>query len=52
MVLVEPSEADRQLLKKLTAEVVVPKWAARCSAQCVADFNATIGKGMNITAKK
>lgn len=52
MVLVEPSEADRQLLKKLTAEVVVPKWAARCSAQCVADFNATIGKSMNITAKK
>jgi len=52
MVLVEPSEADRQLLKKLTAEVVVPKWAARCSAQCVADFNATIGKAMNITAKK
>jgi len=52
MVLVEPSEADRQLLKKLTAEVVVPKWAARCSAQCVADFNATIGKEMNITAKK
>ena len=52
MVLVEPSEADRQLLKKLTAEIVVPKWAARCSAQCVADFNATIGKAMNITAKK
>lgn len=52
MVLVEPSEADRQLLKKLTAEVVVPKWAARCSAQCVADFNDTIGKAMNITAKK
>lgn len=52
MVLVEPSEADRQLLKKLTAEVVVPKWAARCSAQCVADFNATIGKAMDITAKK
>lgn len=52
MVLVEPSEADRQLLKKLTAEVVVPKWAARCSAQCVADFNATIGKAMDIAAKK
>ena len=37
---------------ELTSEVVVPKWAARCSAQCVADFNATIGKAMNITAKK
>lgn len=52
MVLVNPSDADRQLLKKLTSEVVVPKWAARCSAQCVADFNATIGKSLNITAKK
>ena len=52
MVLVEPSEADRQLLTKLTADVVVPKWAARCNAQCVADFNSTIGKTLNITAKK
>ena len=35
MVLVQPSEADRALLKKVTQEAVLPKWAARCSAQCV-----------------
>jgi hypothetical protein len=30
----------------------VPKWAARCSAQCVKDFNDTIGKLRGITARK
>ena len=52
MKLVEPSEADRALLKKITAETVVPKWAARCSAECVKDFNDTIGKLLHITAAK
>lgn len=52
MTLVEPSDADRALLKKVAAEVVVPKWAARCSAECVADFNETIGKKLGITASK
>jgi len=52
MVLVKPTDADRQLLKKVTQEVVVPKWAARCSAQCVQSFNQTIGKKLGITAKK
>lgn len=52
MKLVEPTEADRELLKKIAAETVVPKWAARCSAECVQDFNATIGKKLGITASK
>ncbi|MFP5404824.1 MAG: TRAP transporter substrate-binding protein, partial [Gammaproteobacteria bacterium] len=52
MKLVEPSEADRELLKKITAQTIVPKWAARCSAECVKDFNDTIGKLLNITASK
>jgi TRAP-type C4-dicarboxylate transport system substrate-binding protein len=52
MKLVEPTAADRELLKKIMADVVVPKWAARCSAQCVKDFNDTIGKLRGITAKK
>lgn len=52
MKLVAPTDADRALLKKITAETVVPKWAARCSAECVADFNDTIGKALGITAKK
>lgn len=52
MTLVNTSDADRQLLKKITQESVVPKWAARCSAQCVASFNETIGKQLGITASK
>lgn len=52
MALVVPTEADRQLLKKLTADAVVPKWAKRCSADCVKDFNDTIGKKLGITAQK
>jgi hypothetical protein len=51
MVLVQPSAADRELLQK-TRQSLIDKWAARCSAQCVADFNATIGKELNVTAKK
>ncbi len=52
MVLVEPTDEDRALLKKTFAEVVLPKWAARCSAQCVNDFNATVGKIIGATASK
>lgn len=52
MILVEPTDADRALLKKITAETVVPKWAARCSAECVKEFNDTIGKIVGITASK
>ncbi|GAA5234766.1 TRAP transporter substrate-binding protein [Verticiella sediminum] len=52
MTLVEPSEADRELLKKVTQEAVLPKWAARCSEQCVTDFNATIGKVLGVTASR
>lgn len=52
MVLVEPTEEDRVLLKKVLNEAVLPKWAARCSQQCVDDFNATIGKELGLVAKK
>ena len=52
MKLVEPTEADRALLKKITADTIVPKWAARCSAECVKDFNDTIGKQLGLTASK
>ena len=51
MVLVQPSEADRAQLARIS-EVVLSKWAARCSAQCVTDWNATVGKLLKVTAKK
>ena len=52
MKLVQPTDADRELLKKVLNDAVLPKWAARCSAQCVQDFNATIGKELGLQAKK
>ncbi len=52
MTLVVPSEEDQELLKKMLNETIVPKWAARCSDQCVSDFNETVGKVIGVTAKK
>ena len=52
MILVQPSAADKELLRKVVNETMLPKWAARCSAQCVADFNGSIGKLLNVSAKK
>ena len=52
MVLVKPTQADLATLKQLAAQKVLPKWAARCSAQCVADFNQTVGKIAGVTARK
>lgn len=52
MKVVQPSAADKALLKKVVAETMIPKWAARCTAECVADFNQTIGKAVGIVAKK
>jgi TRAP-type C4-dicarboxylate transport system substrate-binding protein len=52
MVLVSPSEADRALLKRVMNEAVLPKWAARCSADCVASFNSTVGRAVGVTVTK
>lgn len=52
MKLVEPTETDLILLKKTLTETIIPKWAARCSEQCVVDFNNTIGQVVGVTALK
>lgn len=52
MVLVTPTDADKALLKKVLQDQILPKWAARCSAECVASFNATVGKTLGVTAAK
>jgi Bacterial extracellular solute-binding protein, family 7 len=52
MKLVQPSEGDRELLKKVLQGSILPKWAARCSADCVKSFNETIGKSLGVTASK
>ncbi|MEM7375940.1 MAG: TRAP transporter substrate-binding protein [Pseudomonadota bacterium] len=48
---IEPNAADQALLKKIAAETVVPRWAARCGQACAEEWNATIGQLIGITAK-
>lgn len=52
MILVRPSQSDMNKVKHLAAQKVASKWATRCSAQCVADFNQSVGKALKITVKK
>ena len=52
MVLVRPSASDLAVIKRLATQKVAPKWASRCSEQCVEDFNRSIGQALNITLKK
>jgi hypothetical protein len=52
MVVIQPSAADRALLKEVVEGTLIPKWATRCSAECVAEFNGTIGQVVGETAKK
>ncbi|WP_321340360.1 TRAP transporter substrate-binding protein [Breoghania sp.] len=51
MKLVPVSDGDRALLDKITAEVILPKWAERCGAGCVDEFNQTIGAVIGKTVK-
>ena len=52
MTLVKPTDADRELLKKVMSETVVPKWADRSSADTVAAFNASLSPILGFEAKK
>ncbi len=51
MTLVTPSAADIELRRKALLEQVLPRWAARCGAECVKSWNGTVGKVVNLTAK-
>jgi TRAP-type C4-dicarboxylate transport system substrate-binding protein len=52
MTLVVPTDEDKALLNATLKDKILPKWAARCSADCVQGFNDTIGKSMNLTVTK
>jgi TRAP-type C4-dicarboxylate transport system substrate-binding protein len=52
MVLVVPGDGDKAMLRKVMQEAVLPKWAARCSADCVQSFNSTIGRTLGLVAQK
>ena len=52
MKVVQARDADKALLRQTIVEKTLPQWAARCPAECIASFNETIGKAVNVTAKK
>lgn len=50
MTLVQPTAADLELRKKALSEQVLPRWAARCGAACVKNWNDSVGKVVGLTA--
>ncbi|MCM0035520.1 MAG: TRAP transporter substrate-binding protein [Burkholderiaceae bacterium] len=52
MTLVQPTQADLALIKRLSTQKVLTKWAERCSDACVTDYNQTIGKLLKNSVKK
>ena len=52
MVLVQPTAADLLTVRRFVTQNGLEKWASRCSAQCVSDFNASAGKLLRIAIKQ
>ena len=50
--LVEPAQADLDERQRILKEFVLKKWAARCSAECVDDWNATVAPIVGVKAVK
>ena len=51
MTLVSPTADDLALRDKVATDVVLARWAERCGAECAADWNATVGKIVGLTAQ-
>lgn len=47
---VVPSEADLKAREKILKDFVLARWAKRCGAECVKQWNATVGKVVGIEA--
>lgn len=50
MTLAPVKPSDYTKMKDIMKNVVVPKWAERCGADCVKAWNETVGKVVSITA--
>jgi TRAP-type C4-dicarboxylate transport system substrate-binding protein len=46
------TDADRALLARVLRQFVVKRWAQRCSAECVENWNQSIGKIVGIRAER
>jgi TRAP-type C4-dicarboxylate transport system substrate-binding protein len=49
MTLVPTNADDRALERKTLLDTVSPRWAARCGADCIANWNATVGRMFDLT---
>jgi len=49
MTMVATSDEDRKLVRQSFVKVVSPRWSERCGAECVANWNATVGRQFDIT---
>ena len=47
---VDPSADDDKERLRIMKEFVVPRWAKRCGAKCTENWNATVGKSVNLVA--
>ena len=52
LTLVPVSAEDAQAHRELMENVVLKRWAQRCGEDCVADWNAKVGKILNLTASE
>jgi TRAP-type C4-dicarboxylate transport system substrate-binding protein len=46
----KPTAADEQERLRIMKESVLPRWAKRCGTKCATEWNATVGKVINLTA--
>ncbi|MCH2165572.1 MAG: TRAP transporter substrate-binding protein [Marinovum sp.] len=51
MTLVEPSTEDLAARDKIATDVVLARWAERCGEDCAANWNATVGPILGLTAE-
>jgi TRAP-type C4-dicarboxylate transport system substrate-binding protein len=49
MTLVPTNADDRALVRKSLLDTVSPRWAERCGAECIGNWNATIGRMFDLT---
>jgi hypothetical protein len=51
MIPIEPTAADKIMLKSIVENFVLKRWAKRCGTQkCIDEWNATIGKLAGVKA--
>ena len=50
MTLIPVQDGDYEKIRTIMNEVVVPRWAERCGAECAAAWNETAGEVLELTA--